>query len=79
MHLYGQTCNMREIIKISKKYKLKIIEDCAQSTGSKLYNKKSGSFGDLGCFSFYPTKVLGALAMRIYNYDNKNLIKRLEI
>ena len=60
VHLYGQTCNMNEIIKIAKKHKIKIIEDCAQSTGSKYYNKKSGSFGDTGCFSFYPTKVLGA-------------------
>ena len=78
VHLYGQTCNMREIIKISKKYKLKIIEDCAQSTGSKLYNKKSGSFGDLGCFSFYPTKVLGAFGDGGFiTTDNKNLYKKI--
>ena len=61
VHLYGQTCDMNEILKISKKYKLKFIEDCAQSTGSKFNGKRSGSFGDFGCFSFYPTKVLGGV------------------
>ncbi len=60
VHLYGQTCDMDNIIKISKKYKLKIIEDCAQSQGAKYRNKFCGTIGKLGCFSFYPTKVLGA-------------------
>ena len=60
VHLYGQTCDMDNIIKISKKYKLKIIEDCAQSQGAKYKNKFCGTIGKLGCFSFYPTKVLGA-------------------
>ena len=60
VHLYGQSCNMDEIKKISKEYKLKIIEDCAQSQGSKYKNKFCGTIGDTGCFSFYPTKILGA-------------------
>jgi len=60
VHLYGQACNMEKIIKISKKYNLKVIEDCAQAQGAKFKNKFVGSFGDLGCFSFYPTKILGA-------------------
>ena len=60
VHLYGQSCNMEKIIKISKKYNLKVIEDCAQAQGAKFKNKFVGTFGDLGCFSFYPTKILGA-------------------
>ena len=59
VHLYGQSCDMEKIIKIAKKYKLKIIEDCAQAQGAKLKNKFVGTFGTFGCFSFYPTKILG--------------------
>ena len=60
VHLYGQACDMEKICRIAKKYKLKIIEDCAQAQGAKFKNKYVGSFGDAGCFSFYPTKILGA-------------------
>ncbi len=60
VHLYGQSANMNKIIQISKKYNLKIIEDCAQAQGAKFNGKYVGTFGDFGCFSFYPTKILGA-------------------
>lgn len=59
VHLYGQSCDMDKIIYLSKKYKLKIIEDCAQSQGAIYKGKYVGNFGDFGCFSFYPTKILG--------------------
>ena len=60
VHLYGQACDMEKICKIAKKNNLKVIEDCAQAQGAKFKNKYVGSFGDMGCFSFYPTKILGA-------------------
>jgi len=60
VHLYGQSCDMDKICRISKKFNLKIIEDCAQAQGAKFKNKCIGTFGDLSCFSFYPTKILGA-------------------
>lgn len=60
VHLYGQMCDMDKIMQLSKKYKLKVIEDCAQSHGATYKNRKAGSIGDVGCFSFYPTKIFGA-------------------
>jgi UDP-2-acetamido-2-deoxy-ribo-hexuluronate aminotransferase len=59
VHLFGQMADMEEISKLAKKYGLKVIEDCAQSFGANLNGKKAGSFGDTGCFSFYPSKNLG--------------------
>lgn len=60
VHLYGHPCDMDEILKIAKEYNLKIIEDCAQAHGAKYKGIKVGSIGDIGTFSFYPGKNLGA-------------------
>ena len=60
VHLYGQSCQMDKIIKLAKNYNLRIIEDFAESQGAKFSKKFVGTFGDFGCFSFYPTKILGA-------------------
>ena len=59
VHLYGQATNMKKICQLAEKYNLPIIEDCAQSHGAKFGGKMTGTFG-IGCFSFYPTKNLGA-------------------
>lgn len=60
VHLFGQSCDMTKIMDIAKKYSLKIVEDCAQSHGNKWNNQVVGSIGDVGCFSFYPSKGCGA-------------------
>jgi len=60
VHLYGKACDMDSISDIANRYNLEIIEDCAQAHGAMYNGKKVGSFG-VGCFSFYPTKNLGAL------------------
>lgn len=60
VHLYGQAFDFSRVKKIADKYKLPIIEDSAQATGARYHNKVVGSLGDLACFSFYPSKNLGA-------------------
>lgn len=61
VHLYGQSANMDEVMRLAKKHNLYVVEDVAQATGAQYKGKKVGSFGDIGCFSFYPGKNLGAL------------------
>ena len=59
VHIFGQVADMQEIIKLAKVNNLRIIEDCAQSFGARIDNKLTGTFGDAGCFSFFPSKNLG--------------------
>lgn len=60
VHLYGQASNMAPVMEIAHKYNLRVVEDCAQSHGAKFNGQMTGTFGDIGCFSFYPSKNLGA-------------------
>ena len=59
-HLYGMMTPMDDIVALCKARRLRLVEDCAQAHGASYKGKKAGTFGDIGCFSFYPTKNLGA-------------------
>lgn len=59
VHLFGQCCDMDSLMEIAQRHGLKVIEDCAQSIGAGYRDQQCGSIGEVGCFSFYPTKNLG--------------------
>lgn len=81
VHMFGHPADMKDIMEIARKYELIVIEDCAQSFGASLDGVKTGSFGNAGCFSFYPSKNLGAYGdggMVILNdSDIANKIRKL--
>jgi len=83
VHIFGLIVDIKPIINIAKKYNLKIIEDCAEAHGATYLNKKSGSFGDIGCFSFYSNKIIttGEGGMAVTNNkkyaDKMNSLKNL--
>ncbi len=60
VHLYGQPADMDPLLELARLYNLKVLEDCAQAFGAEYRKRKVGSLGDVGCFSFYPTKNLAA-------------------
>lgn len=61
VHLYGQSADLDAVMEIARRHGLRVIEDCAQAPGATLGGRRLGAIGDAGCFSFYPTKNLGAL------------------
>ncbi|MBI4550311.1 MAG: DegT/DnrJ/EryC1/StrS family aminotransferase [Candidatus Omnitrophica bacterium] len=60
VHIYGQPCRMDAVLDLAARKRLAVVEDCAQAHGTLWSGRKVGTFGDYGCFSFYPTKNLGA-------------------
>lgn len=80
VHLYGQPCDMDAIMAIANKHDLRVIEDCAQAIGAEYKGQKVGTFGDAGCFSFFPSKNLGAMGdggMVVTNDDE--VYERVEV
>ena len=78
VHIYGQPASMDQICVIAKKYDIPIIEDCAEAHGATFKGNKVGSFGDIGCFSFYPTKILGAYGDGGFiTTNNKKLFEKM--
>ena len=80
VHLYGQPAKMDEISALCHEKNLYLVEDCAQSHGAAFHGKMTGTFGEFGCFSFYPSKNLGAFgdAGAIVT-DNEELAKKVRI
>ena len=79
VHYGGQSCDMTEILHIAKKKNLFVVEDCAHALGTTYEGKKCGSFGDTGCFSFYPTKVITTGEGGMISTSKKSLSKKISI
>lgn len=76
VHLYGHPADMSFILKLAKKYKLKIIEDCAEAHGAEYKNRKVGTFGEINCFSFYANKIITTGEGGMVVTNSKRLYKR---
>lgn len=79
VHIYGQPCNMDRICQIAQKYGLKVVEDCAEAHGAEFNGEKVGSFGDIGCFSFYGNKIVTTGEGGICVTDNKELEDKMRV
>ena len=78
VHFAGLSCDMDEILKISKKHSIKVIEDCAHAIETKYKNKQAGTIGDTGCFSFYSTKNITTSEGGMLTTKNKKLADRVK-
>lgn len=79
IHLFGNPCEMDKIMKLAKKYKLKVVEDAAQAHGAEFKGKKIGSFGDLACFSFYGTKNMTTGEGGMITTNDNNLYNKIKM
>ena len=80
VHLFGQCCEMEPLLQLASGRNLRVIEDCAQSIGATYRGRQSGSLGDVGCFSFYPTKNLGGFGDGgVITTDDADLADRIRL
>jgi dTDP-4-amino-4,6-dideoxygalactose transaminase len=79
VHYGGQPCDMKEIMEIAEDHKLSVIEDCAHSLGADYRGEKTGKFGIMGCFSFYPTKIITTLEGGMITTNDENIAEKLTI
>lgn len=79
VHYGGQSCDMKEILEIAEDHKLHVVEDCAHSLGAEYKNRKTGSLGTLGCFSFYPTKIITTIEGGMITTDDEHLAGKMRI
>lgn len=78
VHIYGHPCDMNPILKIAKKHRLYLIEDCAEAHGAAYLGKKVGSFGDIGCFSFYANKIISTGEGGMITTNNKKIAEKVK-
>lgn len=79
VHIYGRPCNMERIMEIASRHALRVIEDCAEAHGAHIAGRKLGTFGDIGCFSFYRNKIVRAEEGGICVTDDPELADRLRL
>lgn len=79
VHYGGQPCDMKEIMQIARRHNLHIVEDCAHSLGAEYMSQKTGTIGTIGCFSFYPTKVITTIEGGMITTNNEKIAKQSTI
>ena len=79
VHYGGQPCDMKELLEIAEDYHLHVVEDCAHSLGAEYDGKETGNLGVMGCFSFYPTKMITTLEGGMITTNDEKIEKRLRI
>lgn len=79
VHIYGRPCDMPRIMEIAKRHSLKVVEDCAEAHGAHILGKKVGTFGDIGCFSFYRNKIVHAEEGGICVTEDQALYGRMRL
>ncbi len=79
VHLYGYPARMDEILRITRKYKLKVIEDAAEAHGARINNEYVGTMGDIGCFSFYGNKIITTGEGGMITTNNKKLAEKIRL